>query len=125
MCSRIIRLSACNTHFPVSFCVHSVSYTDVSSEKNRVVETEEWTVPKPLVSLTLVHSLMKSVAGNKRGKARDKWPSSQSSVPLYIISGRHTYATRGDLTRALSLGEMLVSDCNLIGVNVMTLVLII
>ena len=59
--------------FPQISCyVHSISYTDVPSQKNRVVVTEQWTVPIPLVSLTLVHSLMKSVAENKRRKARDK-----------------------------------------------------
>jgi len=43
---------------------------DVIFLKYRVVATKQWTVPKPLESLALVHSPVKPVAENKKRKAR-------------------------------------------------------
>ena len=47
------------------FCVHSVSNTDVSCQKNRVVIPKQRTASIPLVLLTLIHSLIEPIAGNK------------------------------------------------------------
>ena len=49
-----------NDHF-----VYSVSDTDVSCQKNRVVVPKQRTASIPLVLLTLVHSLIKPIAENK------------------------------------------------------------
>jgi len=43
---------------------------DVFFLKYRVVPTKQWTVPKPLESVALVHSPVKPVAENKKRKAR-------------------------------------------------------
>ena len=51
------------TNQELSFCVHSVSNTDVSCQKNRVVVPKQRTASIPLVTLTLIHSLIQSVAG--------------------------------------------------------------
>ena len=49
----------------IMFCVHSVSNTDVSCQKNRVVVPKQRTASIPLVLLTLIHSLIETIAGNK------------------------------------------------------------